>query len=69
MEIQIHRRIPSSIGFQPADFIFSVDSPVPIKNKVNTNNDLDIVVTPSVIADGMGIYVLMTIAKTNRKIK
>ena len=46
------REIPSIIGFQPADFILSIDNPAPIKNKVKTRINLEALVIELVIKLG-----------------
>lgn len=54
MEIKIQSERPRIIGFHPADFIFSTESPAPIKKSVSTNKDLEILVIPSVMNSGIG---------------
>ena len=53
MEIKIHNENPKIIGFHPADFILSMESPAPIKNKVSTKRDFEILVMLSVIMLGI----------------
>lgn len=54
IEIKIHNENPRTIGFQPADFIFSIESPAPIKKRVSINNDFEILVIPLVKNSGIG---------------
>lgn len=54
MDINTQRDIPKIIGFHPAALILSIESPAPIKNKVSTNNDFEILVIPVVIISGIG---------------
>ena len=53
-EINTHNENPRIMGFQPADFIFSSESPAPIKKRVSTNNDFETLVMPLVKTSGMG---------------
>lgn len=53
-EITTQRETPKIIGFRPADFILSNESPAPIRNSVNTNKDFEMSVIPSVIISEMG---------------
>lgn len=53
MEIKAQSETPRIIGFQPADFILSMESPAPIKNKVSTKSDFEILVMLNVITSGM----------------
>ena len=53
-DIKTHNETPRIMGFHPADFILSSESPAPIRKRVRTSKDLDIVVIPCVITSGMG---------------
>ena len=58
----IHKENPSIIGFAPEDFICSIDNPAPTKNKVRTNNDLELEVIVELSMSGNWKYEFNKIA-------
>ena len=60
--------MPKSMGFHPADLILSRESPAPIRKRVSTSIDLEMLVIERVIRSGIVKKLFNRIATTNRKI-
>ena len=69
IDIAIHKTTPCNNGLNPTDTRTILESPAPIRNKVNVNPALAITITHGLTNATAGIYVLAIKARINKPIK